>query len=112
MLANLISPILDGTEGEERKMKQVIDPSNRRSMMMVTELNESMIIIFKSHNSLYHAHRSAENKWSFISLWDSRCHANGFFNSLQELLENTIKRDREEQNIFVLDDIFEIVKLR
>ena len=93
-------------------MRQVVNIINKSSMIPDTELNGSMIIIFKSYTSLYHAHESIGNKWSFVSLWDCRCHATGFFDSLQELLESITKRDREEQNIFVLDDIFEIVKLR
>ncbi len=81
----------------------------------IDRVTEEMVVVFQVDDNIYLAHRGENTKWSFVSLFDGKCHANGFFPSLHTLLENTITGDIGtscKQGIYVLNDIFEIEQLR
>lgn len=70
-------------------MKRVVTDNND-NYVLLQDVDVDKIYVFKGYSDIYKAHRIGDDKFAFISLADSKCWANGIYNSLKALIENTL----------------------
>lgn len=70
----------------------------------ISDLNSENLVILKCDDDFYKLHFSV-GKYSFVSLQDSKCFANGFHSSINSVIKST------KGEVYVLDNIKEISKL-
>jgi ferredoxin-fold anticodon binding domain-containing protein len=75
-------------------MKRVVTDKHD-NYVLLQEVDADNIYVFKGYSDIYKAHRIEDDKFAFISLADSKCWANGIYNSLEKLIENTLLGDDE-----------------
>ena len=75
-------------------MKRVVKDKND-NYVLLQNVDEDNIYVFKGYTNIYKAHRIGDDKFAFISLADSKCWANGIYNSLEKLIEHTLLGDDE-----------------
>lgn len=75
-------------------MKRVVTDNND-NYVLLQDVDVDNIYVFKGCSDIYKAHRIGDDKFAFISLADSKCWANGIYNSLEKLIENTLLGDDE-----------------
>ena len=87
-------------------MKRVVKNSNTDTVSL-KNVDEDNIYVFKEYSDIYKAHRIEDDKFAFISLADSKCYANGIYNSLEELIEHTLSDDKEVFEFDVFEEFVE-----
>ena len=70
-------------------MKRVVKDQND-NYVSLQNVDEDNIYVFKGYSDIYKAHRIEDDKFAFVSLANSKCWANGIYNSLQTLIEHTL----------------------
>jgi hypothetical protein len=83
-------------------MKRVVIELNVPNVALM-DVDDDNIYTFKGCTDIYKAHRIEDDKFAFVSLNDSKCYANGIYDSLEKLIEYTLLDD---------DEVFEFVDFK
>lgn len=80
-------------------MKRVVTELDVTKVVL-TDVDDDNIYTFKGCDDIYKAHRIEDDKFAFVCLNDSKCYANGIYDSLEELIGHTLRAG---------DEVFEFV---